>query len=140
MSESSASTLSERVARLETGMTTILHEIQALQGAFANSTRTNWGVIFAAVGLVMAVWAAAIHPLNEDMARNENNANKLAEAVLKQNEAIGSLTTGREINIDRIAKINADMERIRNEGSPITDRRLAVTEYRLDHCVATTKP
>jgi len=112
--------------------------------------------IGAMVSLVLAFYAAEIRPIDAELIRQSESGKDLAKAVLVQNERIGQLGLVQQSNIERVANISekvSDIERkglpqvesirtvvadIRKDldavianGSPLTDKRLALVEYRI---------
>ena len=162
-------TLHERVSGLEASLAGLQHEMVALQESVTDgfrdlkksaddSSRTNWTVVLGGIVVLMAVYAAAVQPIVKDLTRQESQAGVLADAVLKQNQALndqrveGAIAratveslvtsvqnfrdTGSPALVPQIAAIKEKLATIEAQGSPITDRRLSVLEYRinqLDH-------
>ncbi len=81
--------------------------------------------------LALAVWAAAIHPLNQDLERQVTSGSKLAEAVLIQDNKIRVL----QIDQSRFQAEHNALEilvrDIQNNGSQATAGRLILIEYKL---------
>lgn len=143
-----------------------------LQNKLSSSQRTNWGTVMAAMLVGIALWAAAIRPIDIslDNERSEtragvdrihNDAADLAKAVLEQNKQISSLqnaetkaeadraslradiirmdmngTAGTSLRLGEVLattkSMKEDLDQIRDKGSPITDKRLALLEQRLE--------
>ena len=68
----------ERIGKLETAFSNLAVSVNKLQEgqerierAIADSGKTNWSVLFAGAGvllsLVLVIYGAAIHPLNQDI-------------------------------------------------------------------------
>jgi outer membrane murein-binding lipoprotein Lpp len=83
----------ERIGKLETAVTGInnqLDDITSLLRTMGNeiskSRRTDWSVVFAGALVVGGLWAAAIHPISSDVERTSMAADRLAQAVVVQNE------------------------------------------------------
>jgi prefoldin subunit 5 len=92
----------QKIAALETSVKSLhgeLGEIKAAVSSIAttlqNTRETNWATIFAGVAVLVSViaalWAAAINPLNHDLDRLASEKEKLAEAVLVQNNKMQDL-------------------------------------------------
>src|ERR1017187_2173934 len=123
------------------------------------SRETNWLTVMTGIGLTIAIWAAAIHPLEKETERQRSDAAEIAKAVLKQNELFSELrhdvtkhdalqiamkadiarmgsngTAGTSLRRGEIgAKVMdalAEVNNIRSFGSPVTDRRLAILEFK----------
>jgi len=133
--------LAERVSSLETSVKGLFAQLEDVKRTMADgfadiqstlraSGRTNWSVIFAGVGLVVAVYAAAVRPIMADVSRIELDSKTLALAVVEQNKRLQAIEVQVMVNTAALKVITADLERIRNEGSPITDRRLSILEMR----------
>ena len=111
MSDAPDITDRERIARIEASQDALRAEILVL-GADVKTIRetvsggreTNWQNWIGAALLVLAIYAAAIHPMQQDAERIQTDAKALAAAVLVQNEHAAA-----------------------------RDRAIAVIEYRLDH-------
>jgi methyl-accepting chemotaxis protein len=88
----------ERIGKLETTVEGF-HEqfrsmnatLEKIQDSLSSSKQTNWATVIAAIVLGLALWAAAIRPINNDVERQALAAEKIAEAVLVQNDKISSL-------------------------------------------------
>jgi methyl-accepting chemotaxis protein len=88
----------ERIGKLETTVEGF-HEqfrsmnatLEKIQDSLSSSKQTNWATVIAAIVLGLALWAAAIRPINNDVERQSLAAEKIAEAVLVQNDKISSL-------------------------------------------------
>ena len=134
--------LSERVSALEVGVENTRKDVASLkvtvedgldkvQQALLATRTTNWSVVMAGIAVVLALYAAAIRPVESDIARQEIEAKTVAAAVLEQNR----LLSKHEVDIaranERIAALRVDMATIVAEGTPVLDRRLSILEYRL---------
>ena len=87
--------------------------------AIADSNKTDW-MTFATVGgliitVVVGLYAAAIHPIAADVERGNRTADKLAEAVLIQNE---------KFDKEREARESAYHE---------MDKAITILKYQLNH-------
>lgn len=60
--------------------------LRDLQQTINGSARTNWGVVLAGIMVALALYAAAIRPVESDVARLAVSAKVLADAVLEQNK------------------------------------------------------
>lgn len=131
--------LPSRVSRLETVVGTIHEdlsdlkkEIKNLSDSLSKGSQTNWTLVFAGIALMGGLYAAAIRPLTSEIERQDRDSNKLAEAVLLQNNKVGDLqlemikgTVEREALMEKVQTIS-------DYGSPIADKRLTILEYRLN--------
>ena len=89
MSEALENNHAERIGKLETAFSNLavsvnkLQEVQErIERAIADSGKTNWSVLFAGAGvllsLVLVIYGAAIHPLSQNIERQEAGAAILA--------------------------------------------------------------
>ena len=144
MNEALENNHAERIGKLETAFSNLAVSVNKLQEgqerierAIADSGKTNWSVLFAGAGvllsLVLVIYGAAIHPLNEDIKRQEVSAGVLAEAVkvaesrsVQMQIAIARLQDHEETVIKQIDAIN-------DRGTVNSDRRLTLIEWQLTH-------
>jgi tetrahydromethanopterin S-methyltransferase subunit C len=144
----------QQIARLDTAFTNLAAAVGKLQEgqerierAIAESGKTNWpiliGTVVAVSGLLfsMAVvmYGAAIHPLNMDISRSEDNAKTLALAVNEQNKQIQAVQMTQARHGDQIEVVTAAIKRFDEQGSTAADKRLVILEWRMDHENKTTK-
>ena len=83
----------ERLTKVETKVENIGIELEgmwktlrAIQDAIGRTGKWDWMTFVGIAGLIMCLWAAAIHPISADVERAAASADKLAQAVLIQNE------------------------------------------------------
>ena len=134
----------ERLGKLETAFTNIAAAVNRLEQGqerifqqLADSGKTNWSLIVAAGGLLLSfalvLWGAAIHPLSQDIARQEAGSDKLALAVIAQDIKSSKLETDIVRLSDRQAAVMETLKRFDNEGSAAADKRLTLLEYQMNH-------
>ena len=91
----------------------------------------KWIAIFTVVGVIIALWGAAIRPLEQESARTAAIADKQAEAVLLQNDKIYEL----QKDVVRIQTALIDNQKavddVKQNGYPPMDKRLTIIEYKL---------
>jgi hypothetical protein len=121
----------ERIARLETSVEAIHSEflevrssLAAIQNTLAKSRETNWSVIFAGVAIIGATYAAAIRPIDRYIERQQSVSVELAKAVSAKDIIIGELRNKMTQGTSEIGSIRKELDLIRKEGSPITDKRM----------------
>lgn len=132
----------ERVERLETTVESFVVNtrdqflsinvtLEKIQDSLSSRQQTNWPLMVSIGFLALAVWAAAIHPLNQDLERQVTSSSKLAEAVLIQDDKIRAL----QIDQSRFQAEHTALEilvrDIQNNGSQATAARLILIEYKL---------
>jgi len=129
---------SERIGKLETAVEGIRADFDSLDrkvekvlDAVNRSQRTDWQTIFAGLIVIGALWASAIRPINADVEKQAVAAAKLAEAVLVQNKSIGELQVDLRGQSRDMASMEKDIDLIRQYGTPVTDKRITVLEYRM---------
>lgn len=81
----------QRVDALERENGRLRTEVEAQREKLAGSRETNWSMVLTACGLALAMYAAAVRPLELDVHRQETQAADLARAVLVQNDKVGAL-------------------------------------------------
>lgn len=120
----------ERITALEVSVAAMRDDVSMIKASVSGSARTNWGVVFSGVALMGGLYAAAIRPVENDVTRLAVTANTQALAVLEQNKII----TAHEIAIATLAEqmhdLKADVKMIAEQGSPATNVRLAILEYK----------
>jgi hypothetical protein len=91
----------------------------------------KWIAIFTVIGVGIALWGAAIRPLEQESARTAAIADKQAEAVLLQNDKIYEL----QKDVVRIQTALLDSQKtvddVKTNGYPPMDKRLTIIEYEL---------
>ena len=134
----------ERIGKLETAFSNLAVSVNKLQEgqerierAIADSGKTNWSVLFAGAGvllsLVLVIYGAAIHPLNQDIIRQESNAKSLADAVVKQDESIVQLRIEQARQQDHLDTLIANVRHMNEVGTTDSDKRLTVIEWQMAH-------
>jgi hypothetical protein len=136
----------ERLGNLETAfalsqkaVSDELHEIRitlrAIEGRQSKSGETNWFLVIAIMGmavtLVGALWASAIRPINQDIERAQRDASTLATAVVTKGELIARQESDLVRLKSQVDVLSGQFRDVYDHGSPITDKRLALIEYRL---------
>ena len=129
----------ERIGRLETTVEGFHDQFRQIsitlgkiQDALAVGKQTNWSLVIAGLFLVLAIWAAAIHPINQDVERQAVAASDLAKAVLIQNSTISEINGTLKENSTRQINDEKEIDLIRTQGSPVVASRLSILEYRMD--------
>lgn len=129
----------ERIGRLETSVESLHAEfndirvtLRTIQESISRSKETNWSVIFAGIAIIGSLWLAAIRPITQDIERQNAIAKDIATAVLVKEEKI----TTQRIDFEKLAKdldsVRVQLNDTRTSGSPITDKRLSLLEFRLN--------
>lgn len=138
-------TLAERVSALEVSVRGVSENQVALKtgmdqgfaqinGRLQEGATTNWSLILVGIVTAIGLYASAIRPITNDIARDEAAAATLADAVLKQNEIIVDLRLGKERNQEHIVEGAARTERISGVLTDLLttrateDKRLSVLE------------
>lgn len=128
----------ERIGRLETSVESLHGEFSDLketlgeiQKSINRAQRTDWQTIFAGLIVVGALYASAIRPIETNVQRTDNAATKLAEAVITANEKVSRIDVGQQINQAELDRAIHDIKEIRDNGSPITDKRLTILESKI---------
>lgn len=110
----------ERLTKVETQVASMNVELggiwkalRDIQESLNKSQKTDWQTIFIGLSIIGALYASAIRPIAADIARAGQTADKLAEAVLVQNE---------KADTEKIDRIKAEAD---------ADKRLALLEYRI---------
>lgn len=128
----------ERITKLETSIANIEGDLGGIKSAInaigdklSRGRETNWSVVFAGVIVVLALYAAAIRPLNIDIDRQVAQAGDIAKAVLEQNKMTGEMKNEvTKLQIE-VAFLRTELDYIKDNGAPITDKRLTVIENKL---------
>jgi archaellum component FlaC len=129
----------ERIGRLETSVEGLQKQFDSFGKSLANiehsisrGKETNWSVIFAGIAIVGSLWLAAIRPITQDIERGNGAAKDIATAVLVKEEKI----TQQRIDFEKLSKDVSQLRELltdtRLAGSPITDKRLTLIEFRLN--------
>ena len=129
----------ERIGRLEVSVETIMSRLdhvgsllESIQSAQAKGRETNWTVVISAALLLGGLYAAAIHPLQADIDRQEREALTLAKAVLVQTDRLTALEVDQAKQNNELRDARNDLLEIHDQGSPAIDRRIAIIEYKLN--------
>ena len=130
-------TTSDRISRLETAVESINDQLGVLSGAIAEIQRsvnragkTDWGTIFGGALVVLALYAASIHPLEEKITGLRGDLNKMGDVQYEtglRNQAVKDAFLKTQDESRRNAD---DLLRMRDAR---LNTRLAVIEWRLDH-------
>jgi hypothetical protein len=138
----------ERIGKLETavnGIWSVLDKLQKgqdeIQHAIADSGRTNWpvliGTVVAVLGLLLSMavvmYGAAIHPLNQDIERDDKSASVLAEAVKVHEAKMVNLEIQIARQQDRQEVLIEAVKRFDSQGSAAADKRMSLMEYQMNH-------
>lgn len=130
--------VSERLGRLEAEFAAVTRDVGeiktalgTIQDAVMRGQRTNWPVMIGASALLLSLWAAAIRPLDNDLIRQQVSAERLATAVLIQNDKIASAEREATRQLVLIQTVIADVTYMREHGTPSADRRLALLEQKM---------
>ena len=122
MSDEHPAAQNERLTKVETQviamnneLTGISKTLRDIQDAVNKGQKTDWTVFLMALALIGTLWAAAIHPIAADIERSNKASERLAEAVIVQNDKASE---------ERIERLKADAE---------ADKRLALIEFQLTH-------
>lgn len=129
----------ERIGRLETAVEGIQSEfgeirqtLSDIQRTLGKSKETNWSVVFAGLAIVGSLYGTAIRPLENRIDEEHTHAKDISDALLKQSEKF----SGIESSIVQLQSASADsaqhIKEIYERGSPITDKRLSLLEWRLE--------
>ena len=138
MSEQIANNIPERTSALESwksgvdkSIGSIFDKLDHIESLLSANNKTNWGVIFAGMVLALGLWAAAIRPMNNDIDRQEKNAEVLAEAVKVQNVIQADFKAGQVAQDKDLASLKIAVDDIKEHGSPLTSQRISLLEYRM---------
>lgn len=133
--------LSERVSSLEAIVSGLHSELSDIKAAMTDgftemrqaqhaASKTNWGVIFTGIGLLVVIWAAAIRPIVSDVDRVEKNLSSATSVLMTHNAILSDRGAILARQGEQLEALRRDLERITTFGSPITDRRLSVLEMK----------
>jgi len=132
---SRVSVLEDAVGNLHTDLSEVKQQMSAgfrdIQSVLSNYGKPNWTIIFGGIALIMAIWAAAIYPMQQTLDRHERQAETLAQAVVDQNKTIDAMSVQQAINQSRISALEVTVTETRLYGSPATGRRLSLIESKL---------
>ena len=131
---------SDRISRLETAVDSIndqlggvVASIAQVQNSLNQSRKTDWGVVFAGGLVILGLYAASIHPLEEKIASLRGDLNKLGQISYETGQRNQEIKD-RFIKVENTqGQIVAEMEEWRKNGSPSVRDSLAVIQWRLDH-------
>lgn len=119
----------ERLTKVETQVASMNAELggiwktlRDIQDSLNKSQKTDWQTIFIGLTVIGALYMSAIHPITADVERTGKAADKLAEAVIVQND---------KASAEKIARIVADAD---------ADKRLALLEYQMNHMPMVSVP
>lgn len=125
--ETSVRALHEDLAGIRSAMVAGFHDLQKTQAA---ASKTNWPVLLSASLLVLALYAAAIHPLQADITRHEASASDIAKAVLEQNRILNETRITLAITQAKLEEESHKLADIAERGPASIDRRLSVVEFK----------
>ena len=128
--ETEVAGIREEMAGMWRAQTATKDAVDKLAAVISDSNKTDWMTFATVAGLVLTLvgclWAAAIHPISDNVDRAAQAADKLATAVLVQNDKVS------EAHADiRDLKLLAELEqkeiaKLTDEGSPVTITKLAL--------------
>lgn len=128
----------ERLTKVETEVSGIREEmvgmwrtLRDIQDSLNKANKTDWNTIFAGLVLLGALWASAIHPISADMERTSRVADKIAEAVIIQNNRIDANDTQEKLTTAEVAALRTTVQYMNEHGTTGSDKRLAIIEMRL---------
>ena len=117
----SPESLSERMGRVEVSVEN-LHDdfarvgeaVELLSVNLNRGKETNWTLVFSAVMLVGALYAAAISPIQKDLERQAQNDLKIVQADEKLHDEL-DLVAERQVDVrTRLQTLEALVERLRS--------------------------
>lgn len=141
--ESDRNHFSERIGRIETALGNVLEDfkeirssLNLIQAAQQESGKTNWSVVIAGfslvVGLVGGLWAAAIRPLDSETRRLELNYLSVDQILRDRGIIISQQRSDFGRLEEKLGSLHTEFELVREKGSPITDKRLSLLEYKIE--------
>lgn len=132
----------ERLVKLETVVGSFNERFDKLENTLVavnnvlnSSKQTNWPLIFAAITVILStvsiLWFAAIRPITSDVDRSAIAAEKLATAVLIQNDKIADQKNEIVSLSSQVRQDRADIDYMQLHGTAQTSIRLGIIEYKL---------
>ena len=138
--EANVEALTENVRHLAESIAEVGRNMQAgfdaLREQMANRSRPQWnmyaswaGVVISVVGMV---GTAVLRPMISDLARLESRM--ISAETLLTNRGLTIADVQREVALSQagLKTLSERVELIGTHGSPITDKRLALLEYRMN--------
>ena len=121
-----------QIDTLTTGFVTLNAKVDKIFDVVNRSQRTDWQTVFAGLIVVGALYASAIRPIENEVSRADLTANKLAEAVIVQNDKINELEITAKVQSIEIENGLSGLKEIIANGTPGADERLTVLEKQLE--------
>ena len=121
-----------QIDTLTTGFVTLNAKVDKIFDVVNRSQKTDWQTIFAGLIVVGALYASAIRPIENEVSRADLTANKLAEAVIVQNDKINELEITAKVQSIEIENGLSGLKEIIANGTPGADKRLTVLEKQLE--------
>jgi hypothetical protein len=126
------SVLEKSVVDLHEDFSDVKKALADIQEVMRTGGRTNWTVIFAGIALLLAVWAAAIRPLAQDIDRIDEGTKSTLLITKDLTSQVNTQQVQIQINSSSFINIQKQLDDIHAHGSPITDRRLALIEQKMN--------
>lgn len=128
----------ERLGRLETsveGLSASIHDLQAaiegLRTRVTQGRETNWGLVVTVLALTISLYMATIRPLDANVDRLDRRQTEISEALVTHDRSGDALRQTVIRDQILLEGLRIDLDRIRDFGSPITDRRLSLLELQI---------
>jgi hypothetical protein len=154
MPDATTNGIAERISVHETEITSLKGQVSAIfnkldriETLIGDSKKTNWGLIVSVIGvgisavggiivLAVAFNAARVVPLENEIARTQSEASILAAAKLEQDRAVFALQKNLAEHETVDSFTQATLKEFAIKGTPETDKRLTLLEYRLQQLEA----
>jgi hypothetical protein len=121
-----------QIDTLTTGFVTLNAKVDKIFDVVNRSQKTDWQTIFAGLIVVGALYASAIRPIENEVSRADLTSNKLADAVIIQNDKINELEITAKVQSIEIENGLSGQKEIIANGTPGADKRLTVLEKQLE--------
>lgn len=132
----------ERIGKLEASfdsfketyhsdITEVRGALKAIQSTLGASGKINYGLLLSAIVVLLALYGAAIRPLETSSEQLRIFAKEQATAVLVQNITLQQLALSQTKTDERLISLQSAFDIIRREGTPIVDKRLSLIEFQL---------
>ena len=125
-----------KVDNITVELTGMWKSLRDIQDSINRANKTDWMTLATIGGLILTLigclYAAAIHPITADVERAAQSANKLAEAVLVQNEKFNTTETKVVLQNAQIDSIQEMLKNLNAHGTVDSDKRLSLLEARLE--------